>query len=81
MTVRQPNPVAARSKGWVCYRSLAGIVGSNPTKGLDVSLVSVVCCQVDVPATGRSLVQRNPTVFVCVSLSAIRCANNPIHLK
>ena len=60
---------AARSKGWVCCRSLAGIVGSNPTKGMDVSLVSVVCCQVEVPATGRSLVQRNTTLCVCVSLS------------
>jgi hypothetical protein len=26
-----------------------------------VSLVSVVCCQVEVSATGRSLVRRNPT--------------------
>ena len=25
------------------------------------SLVSVVCCQVEVPAAGRSLVQRSPT--------------------
>ena len=25
-----PVPVAARSKAWVCCRSLAGIVGSNP---------------------------------------------------
>jgi len=31
-------PVAARSKAWVCGRSLAGIVGSNPTGGIDVSL-------------------------------------------
>jgi hypothetical protein len=27
----QPNPVAARSKAWVCGRWLAGIAGSNPT--------------------------------------------------
>jgi hypothetical protein len=26
-------------------------VGSNPTGGMDVCLVSVVCCQVEVPAT------------------------------
>jgi hypothetical protein len=26
-----------------------------------LSVVSVVCCQVEVSATGRSLVQRNPT--------------------
>jgi hypothetical protein len=26
-----------------------------------VSLVSIVCCQVEVSATGRSLVQKSPT--------------------
>jgi hypothetical protein len=29
-------PVAARWKAWVCVRSLAGILGSNPTGGMDV---------------------------------------------
>jgi len=36
-------------------------VGSNPTGGMDVSVVSVVCCQVEVSATDWSLVQRSPT--------------------
>jgi hypothetical protein len=41
--------VAARSKAWVCDRSLAGIAGSNPTGGHGLlSLVSVVCCQDEV---------------------------------
>ena len=41
-----PVPVAARSKAYVCDRSPAEIVGSNPTGGMDVlSVVSVVCCQ------------------------------------
>jgi len=31
-----PIPVTARSKVWVCSRSLAGIVGSNPAGGMDV---------------------------------------------
>jgi len=31
--------VAERSKAWVCGSSLAGIVGSNPTEGLDVRLL------------------------------------------
>jgi len=31
-----PVPVAARSKAWVCGLSPAGIVGSNPTEGMDV---------------------------------------------
>jgi hypothetical protein len=32
-------PVSPRSKAWVCGRSLAGIVGSNPTSGMDVYLL------------------------------------------
>jgi len=31
--------MAARSKAWVCGRSLAGLVGSNPAGGIDV------CCE------------------------------------
>ena len=43
--------MVAQSKACVCGRSLAGIVGSNPFGGTDVlSLVSVVCCQVEVSA-------------------------------
>ena len=38
-------------KTWVCGRSPAGIAGSNPTGGMDVYLLCVVCCQVDVSAT------------------------------
>jgi hypothetical protein len=34
--IYMPIPVTARSKAWVCGRSLAGIVGSNPTGGMDV---------------------------------------------
>jgi hypothetical protein len=47
---------AAWSKAWVCGRSLAGIAGSNPAGGMYVciSLVSVVCCQVKVSATGQN---------------------------
>ena len=49
--------MASRSKAWVYGRPLTGIAGSNPTG----SLVSVVCCQVEVSATGWSPVQRSPT--------------------
>ena len=38
-----PVPVAARSKAWVCCRSPAEIVGSNPTGGMDVYLLWVLC--------------------------------------
>ena len=40
-----PVSVAERSNARVCCRSLAGIAGSNPAGG-------IVCCQVQVPATG-----------------------------
>jgi hypothetical protein len=43
-----PIPVAAQSKARVCGRSLASTAGSNPATGMDVSLVRVVCCQVEV---------------------------------
>ena len=42
---------------WVCDCLLAGIVGSYRTGDMYVCLVSVVCCQVEVSATGWSLVQ------------------------
>jgi len=44
----EPIPVAARSKAWVCSRSLAGIVGLNPAGGMDV------CCECGV-LSGRDL--------------------------
>ena len=49
----EPVPMAAWSKTWVCGRSFAGIVGSN-SGGLYgcLSVVSVVCCKVEVSATG-----------------------------
>jgi hypothetical protein len=34
-----PILVAARSKAWVCVRSLAGITGSNPAGGIDACLL------------------------------------------
>ena len=43
-----PVPVAARSKAWVCDRSLARIAGSNRAGGHGcTSVVSVVYCQVE----------------------------------
>ena len=55
-----PTPVATRFKAWVCGRSLAGIAasGSNCAGHMNVN---IVCCHVEVSATGRSLVQRSPT--------------------
>jgi hypothetical protein len=52
--------VAAPFKAYVCGRWLAGIGRSNPA-GIIISLVNVVCCQVEVSATGWSLIQRSLT--------------------
>jgi len=48
----RPIPGAVRYKAWVCGHLLAEIEGSNPTGGLDVSLVILVCFQIDVSALG-----------------------------
>ena len=54
--------MAARNKGWVCGHSLAEITGSDPAGGHGCLFILIVlCCQVEVSATGRSLVQRTPT--------------------
>ena len=45
-----------------------------------LSAASVVWCQVDVYATGWSLVQGSPTDCVCMSLSVIRCNIDLLHL-
>jgi hypothetical protein len=70
-----PVQVAARSKAWICGRSLVGFAGSNPPgRHGCLSFVSVVCCQVEVSATGWSLVQRSPAecgVSVCDHESSI----------
>jgi hypothetical protein len=38
-SVNTIQPVTARSEAWVCGRSPAEIMGSNPTGGLDVCLL------------------------------------------
>ena len=54
--------MAARSETEVCGGLLSRIVSSKPP-GSWMSVVSVVCCQVEVSVSGRSLVQRIPTEF------------------
>jgi len=56
-----PIPVAVLFKMWVCGRSLAGIMGLNSGRGMDVCLLFWVCCEVVVSASGSSLIQRSPT--------------------
>jgi len=50
--IAMPFSLTAPSQAWVCGRSLSRIVGSNPAGDMDVGLVSVVRCQVEVFASG-----------------------------
>jgi hypothetical protein len=52
MNNRGDFSMAMQSKLRVCGRSLAGIAGSNLAGFIDVCFVSVVCCQVEVSASG-----------------------------
>ena len=54
-----------------------------PSEAWMLSFVSVVCCQIEVSGTGRSLVQRSPTVCVCVCVYVyvIVINSNPVHLQ
>jgi hypothetical protein len=36
-------PVAVRSKAYACGRSIAEIAVSNPSKGMDVCLLCLIC--------------------------------------
>ena len=51
----------ARSKVRVCGHWLAGVADSNPARGMEACLSYVLCCQVEVFATGLYLVQTNST--------------------
>ena len=55
LVYKTPVPVAARSKAWVCGRSPAEVLGSNPT-GAWISV-----CRESCVLSGRGLVQRSPT--------------------
>ena len=41
-----------KGKAWVCGRSLAGNVGSNLAGGINLSLLNVVCYQVEISVWG-----------------------------
>jgi hypothetical protein len=81
----RPIAVAARSKVWtVVARSNAGIVGSNPTQGMDVcSHLFWVCVVLGVGsglATGWSLVQGDlPTVYRIKKLKKRPRYNNGLY--
>ena len=50
---------AAPSKAWVCSRWLTVIVFECRLRNRCLSVMSVVCCQIEVSATSWSLVQRS----------------------
>ena len=62
------DPSGRSSKAWICGRSLTGIAVSNPTEGIDVRLLWVLCCPVEVSTSGSLVVQRSPSecnLFKC----------------
>jgi hypothetical protein len=60
--------VAARFNAWVFSCWLSRIVGLNPAGGVDVSLVTGVCCQVDVSASVYPLSKGGLPSVVCLSV-------------
>jgi hypothetical protein len=65
------RPLACRDCGFESHQGHACL-----------SLWNVVCCQVEVSAPDRSLVQRSLNEHgACVSLSAVACKNKPLHLQ
>ena len=55
-----PVPVAARSKASVCVHLLAGIVGSNPTWGMDVCFE---CCVLPGRGLCNGLITRPEEIY------------------
>jgi len=74
-TKRDPThsiiPVTTLPKAWVCGRLLGWDCAFESRRWYGCrSLVGFMCFQVEVSATGRSLVQRSPTECVCVCVRA-----------
>ena len=63
-----PVPVVGLSSAWVCDRSLAGITGSNLTVDMAVSLMSVVCFQVESLKQADHLYRGEPPSVLCLSV-------------
>ena len=74
-----PIPVATRSKAWACSRSLAETVGSGSNRAgrMDVCLVYIVCCQVEVSAKGPIARPGESYRLWCVVVCDLETSNNP----
>ena len=67
-----PIAVVVRSKTWVCSAYLDCGFESRQGHGC-LLVVTILCSNVELSATGRSLVQRSPTKYVCVLARARVC--------
>ena len=67
-----PIPGVARSKAWVCGRSLAGTVGSNPAGDIDVCLFRVWVLSGIGPCVGL-LTRPEESYRVCVCVCMCVC--------
>jgi hypothetical protein len=74
MFLKRPLLVAVRTKAWICDGCFVGIVVSNPAGGICLSLVSVLCCHLEVPAmddhSSRGVL---PRVCMCVCVCVCVC--------
>ena len=71
--------LAMRSKAWVCGRSLAvGLRLRFPPRSMDVCLLGLLCIVCDEPIR-HSEESYRARLCGCVSLSVIKCNNNPLH--
>ena len=61
-------PVAASSKACVSGRLPVEIVGSNPTGNMDVFLVTVVCCLIEVSRRADHLSREVPPSVLFLSV-------------
>ena len=74
--------MAARSKAWVCGSSPWGTAGLNP-QGAGIS-ISCECFAFSSTGLCDWLINRPEESYrmcVSVSLSVIKCKNNPLHLE
>ena len=73
--------MAARSNAWVCDRSSAGVVGSNPAGDVGVFLLWMLVIVKKGPVLWADYSSRGVLSSVCVSFSMIRCNSNSLHLQ
>ena len=77
----KPITVAARSEAWVCGRSLAGIAGSNPARGMDEYILRMLCFVRYTSLRRADLSSRGVIPeSVRVSFRVMRRNGNPLHL-